>query len=721
MNLLLINVHGLIREKDWEIGRDADNGGQIVYVMELAKKLSQQSSVKKVVLLTRRIDDPDYDDIYKKELEVISPKLEIRRVAAGPRKYLLKEQLWPHLDDFVTNTLKLVKKEKLKFDFVYGHYADAGYLSTQLSIYLNTPFAFAGHSLGRAKKDNLIAGGMPADEVEKRYHITRRIEAEETAIANAEFVVTSTNFEIGFWENYRNHALVEFSIIPPGFNLERFYPYLDISLDLPHVKIEEKMAQQRIKEKVEQFLANPEKPMILVVCRPTQTKNLEGVLKLYGTSKELQALANLVIFPGVREDIETMAPAEKEVLTKILLLMDKYNLYGKLAIPKKHEAEIDIPAAYRYCAQMKGVFVNAALMENFGLTALEASASGCPVVVTNAGGPAEIVENCRNGFACDPLEPQSFVRALRKLFVNDELWQLCSENSMKNVREKYTWSQHTKVLLERIQENLQLSTGFGRKNMQRRRGIFERLAAAERMFVTDIDGTLIDPDSEFKGLAELKKRLENRKDDWVFAVATGRNLELIREVLKEHDIPEPDVIISSVGSQIYYGLDNSIVDSGWSEYINYRFNREEILRSLEQIPYLKLQAKSNQNPHKISFNCTDAKAFDIEEIENALGRRRNNVNIIWSCGSFLDILPRRASKGRAMRYLAFKWNLFLNKSVAAGDTGNDLDLFSGSNKGIIVSNHSPELKVVRRRRKVFFATEPGAAGVLEGFEHFNFK
>ena len=168
MNLLLINVHGLIREKDWEIGRDADNGGQIVYVMELAKKLSQQSSVKKVVLLTRRIDDPDYDDIYKKELEVISPKLEIRRVAAGPRKYLLKEQLWPHLDDFVTNTLKLVKKEKLKFDFVYGHYADAGYLSTQLSIYLNTPFAFAGHSLGRAKKDNLIAGGMPADEVEKR-------------------------------------------------------------------------------------------------------------------------------------------------------------------------------------------------------------------------------------------------------------------------------------------------------------------------------------------------------------------------------------------------------------------------------------------------------------------------------------------------------------------------------------------------------------------------
>ncbi len=60
--------------------------------------------------------------------------------------------------------------------------------------------------------------------------------------------------------------------------------------------------------------------------------------------------------------------------SEILLLMDKYNLYGRMAIPKRHNTEHEIPQLYRIAAQSGGIFVNAALVEPFGLTLIEAAA-----------------------------------------------------------------------------------------------------------------------------------------------------------------------------------------------------------------------------------------------------------------------------------------------------------------------------------------------------------
>ena len=40
MNILLLSLHGLIRGSDLQVGLDADNGGQIVYVMELTRACS---------------------------------------------------------------------------------------------------------------------------------------------------------------------------------------------------------------------------------------------------------------------------------------------------------------------------------------------------------------------------------------------------------------------------------------------------------------------------------------------------------------------------------------------------------------------------------------------------------------------------------------------------------------------------------------------------------
>lgn len=52
---------------------------------------------------------------------------------------------------------------------------------------------------------------------------------------------------------------------------------------------------------------------------------------------------------------------------------------------------------YRFAAVTKGLFVNLALQEPFGLTLIEAAAHGLPSVATKNGGPVDIVATLRNG------------------------------------------------------------------------------------------------------------------------------------------------------------------------------------------------------------------------------------------------------------------------------------------------------------------------------------
>lgn len=66
--ILMVSVHGLMRGHDMELGRDADTGGQITYVIELARALGRNNKVAQVDLLTRRIEDPQVSRIMQLRL-----------------------------------------------------------------------------------------------------------------------------------------------------------------------------------------------------------------------------------------------------------------------------------------------------------------------------------------------------------------------------------------------------------------------------------------------------------------------------------------------------------------------------------------------------------------------------------------------------------------------------------------------------------------------------
>ena len=102
----LYNIHGLVRGSDLELGRNSDTGGQTKYVIELANALSEKNEIDKVEIITRLISDKEYSSDYSKPDEVINEKLKIVRIGCGGKKYIKKELLWDHLEEFSDNSIK---------------------------------------------------------------------------------------------------------------------------------------------------------------------------------------------------------------------------------------------------------------------------------------------------------------------------------------------------------------------------------------------------------------------------------------------------------------------------------------------------------------------------------------------------------------------------------------------------------------------------------------
>ena len=721
LRIILVNIHGLLKGSGLEIGRDADNGGQTKYVYELADYLSRSERVEHVHVFTRLIDDKKMHPDYAKEIEQINDKLDIRRIAFAGKKYKAKEQLWAHLDEFVSGAVAHIKQHNIFPDWLHSHYGDAGYCALELSTILNVPFAHTGHSLGRHKKSKLADMGMSEAEGEKKFKFAQRIAAEEAILEQAEFIVTSTEQEVTSYDIYDNVNLSQYNILPPGIDTSKFTPYYQHDFDDKENEQEDIQRRFWVKDYIEKFLINPHKPVILALSRPDRRKNLHKLIEIYGKDKELQSMANLIIFAGIRKDINVMPESEKEVLTQVLLLMDKYDLYGKMAIPKKHDVENEVSLIYQYCAEKRGVFANPTLHENFGLTIIEAASSGLPVVVTKNGGPAEIIPKCQNGTLVDPSDNDDIKKALRDILIDEDKWKLYSNNGIINVQKYFSWESHVDTYLNWIAENLELSGGFGikKKNFP---GIntLRLKDKVEQLLVSDIDGTLIEPSQNNPGLKEFKEYLTNMGPGSAYALASGRNLELVKQALSEYDMPKPEFIISSVGTEIFYPDEkgNYIPDKGWVSYLNGRWKRDHILSILRQVKWLKLQENDAQRQFKISFYY-ERDNYDEEELQQLLGHLWYQLNLIPSHGEYLDVLPKRASKGNAIKFLSHKWSIPLRNIYAFGDSGNDLDMFRGAVNGVVVGNRSDELKNLTPKKNLYLAEGVASEGILEGLKHFN--
>ena len=543
--VVMISLHGLVRGENMELGRDSDTGGQVKYVVELAKAMSLHPAVYRVDLLTRMIKDPAVHSDYGIAEECIARGngdlggSYIVRLPCGPtNKYIPKEQLWPHVREFADRGIVHINKMLNKLGdsgrwcelyCVHGHYADAGEAAVLMASTLGVPQITTGHSLGRNKLEHLLSsGGLTRMQIEATYNISRRIEAEERCLDVSTMVFTSTQQEVdeqwGLYNGYNpklakvlhfrraeGRHMPYMKVSPPGLdfsNLKVTIPedpvvkeFLDhraelsasemnmhisedpmrsnpveivqnkpaslpreesqgslgvSSLKSPSSLMESQMQREpdiipnrpAIWQDIARFLRNPLKPAILAMSRPDAKKNITTLVKAFGEHSILRELANLVLIMGNRDNIESMASGSQKVLTQVLQLIDAYDLYGSVAYPK-HHGQGDISDIYLFAADTRGVFVNIALQEPFGLTVIEAAAHGVPTVATCNGGPVDIMETLHHGVVVEPTDSDAVAKALISILTSQDVWDQMSSNGVNNIM-SYSWPAHCKRYMETV-------------------------------------------------------------------------------------------------------------------------------------------------------------------------------------------------------------------------------------------------------------------------------
>jgi sucrose-phosphate synthase len=665
----------------------------------LAAELGQHREVSQVELLTRQICDDRVGPDYAQLEEPIAENAKIVRIPFGPKRYLRKEALWPYMEAFIDQTISHFRRTGLPH-LIHGHYADAGYGGAQLARLLHLPFVFTGHSLGRVKKQRLLDLDAEAENLEETYRFTTRAEAEEMAIETASLIVTSTSQEVEQqYEVYEAYMPERMEVIPPGVDLTAFHPPQE-GEPLPPIA-----------ESLAPFLKDSNKPMILTLARPDDRKNLEALVRVYGESPELQQRANLVLLLGTRDDLRELAPGQRRVLLNILTLIDVYNLYGKVAYPKTH-VTADVPALYRLATQSRGVFINPALTEPFGLTLLEAAACGLPLVATNDGGPKDIIANCKNGLLVDPLDQAAIEKALLRTLTEPDQWAKWSENGIAGTRQHYTWKRHADRYLRDVIEIVSAAAEPAILEGRKRR----RLPEFDRLILTDLDNTLTgDPDA----LAEFVDLLREHDDHVGFGIATGRRLDDARRLIEELGLPTPDLLSTSVGTELHYG-EKLTPDRSWQQQIAFHWMPADVRKVLDDVEGLYPQSDKEQSQFKVSYELDPNVAPKLGNIRRLLREAGLRVNAVLSLKMYLDIIPVRGGDDLSIRHLLYKWGFSPEQVLVAGDSGNDEGMLKGRTLGVVVGNYSPELEKLRKLPRIYFAEGTHARGIIEGVNYYNF-
>lgn len=697
IDLLHISIHGLIRGEDMELGRDPDTGGQCLYVLELVKALSRDERVGRVSLLTRRVFDAKVSEDYAQAREDLGGGADIIRIEAGPGRYLRKEVMWRHLDAFIDGTLTYLRREKRVPDLIHAHYADAGYVGRQIAAVLGCPFVFTGHSLGRVKRQRLVEGGVDAEEMERRYNLGARIEAEEMSLDAASMVCTSTRQEVDEqYALYDQHSESRMRVIPPGVDLSRF--------DGPGSA---EMAAA-IDAKLAPFLKDPSRPAVLTIARADERKNLPGLVRAFAGNEWLREHANLIVIGGNRETLDKLPPGTRKVWMELLRAFDDADLYGVVAYPKGHLAP-EVAGFYRWASERKGVFVNPAFTEPFGLTLLEAAAAGLPLVATHDGGPRDIIANCGNGTLIDPLNDEEMGDAIAAILSDPGRHKELSETGYREVRRHYAWAAHVEMYLGEV---------FNLLPVRRKvRGSKSRGALVERESWVVMD-FLPRVEDEPEELVERWRQLFIDKP-LGFGIATGLSFDEAWGVIRRCGMPEPGFVVSGLGAEIRYG-ETGVLDENWRTQIATRWRRDEVVEVFSQIDCLSLQEDEFQHPFKVSYLMDSNRAQTRLKLQQVLRERGISAKVIVTARAFVDVIPIRSGKDVALRYLGNRWGIDPSRIFYFGTYGNDSAAVRGRNLSALAGDADRVLKQLAERPRLYHARGNGLEGFFEGLDHYDF-
>ncbi len=668
MHIVSLALGGCLKAEPVRYGITEDTGGHITYILGEMEALARRKDITLAEIITRRFDEPRLGAVHAQAEEWVGPGLVIRRIDSGNPHYLAKEALSADRKAFTRALIEEFRARDRLPDLIHAHFADAADIAIAVEKALGIPFVYTAHSLGMDKRETLQSSSTA---------IEARIAEEDRAIAKARAVIGSSRDEC-------ERQLTAYSSARVG-KIHRLIPGID-RRDGP-------CDLSSAVDLVAPFLRDPMKPMVLAIARPVHKKNLARLVDTFGGSETLREQCNLVILAGLRDDLRSGEDEQQDVLRELVEAIDHHGLYGSVAYPKSHTRS-QVQALYRLAAQTRGVFVNPALMEPYGLTLIEAAAHGLPVVATKIGGPQDIVGELEHGLLVDPANAAEIGRAIECLVADRPLWERCSQNGRENSL-SMSWDNYGAAFAYIA------SSVLGARHRQKTK--------PDYLLVSDLDNTLTGCAS---GIARLGRFLA-RQRQFGFVVATGRSIVEARRLVREWDLPAPLAWISSVGSEIYFEQEGELVlDESYRANISDRWDPESIDRALRGQPGLVPQADYEQREFKRSYFAETPKT--VAQVEALLLSAGIAARAVFSHDRLLDILPVNAGKAAAMRHVAEKFGVRTQQVFAAGDSGNDTDMLTTCENAILVANHASEVAKLARHPNVYLSRRSHASGALEG-------
>jgi sucrose synthase len=486
-NIVIVSPHGYFGQEG-VLGKP-DTGGQVVYILDQVKALEKiikksldESGLEadpKIIILTRLIPNADGTKCNQRLEKVHETnnswilRIPFRTFNKNVTdNWISRFEIWPYLETFAEDSYKeLLAEFGERPDFIIGNYSDGNMVGYMLAKKSGVTQCNIAHALEKSK---YLYSDLYWQSLDDHYHFSIQFTADLLAMNAANFIITSsfqeiagTEDSIGQYESYKNLTLPnlyrvtgginlfhpKFNIVPPGVNTRIYFPYKQEKNRLKETKED---LHQLIFENLEDpdvigTLENPDLAPIFSLARLDKIKNLTSLVRWFGESPELQEIANLIIVAGNIDVNKSTDNEEREQIEIMHNYINGFNLHNKIRWIGKLFRKDQSGEVYRIIADHKGIFVQPALFEGFGLTVLEAMRSGLPVFATMYGGPLEIIQEGKSGFHIDPINNiettkkiHDFIKSYKK---NPKVWERISAKAIERVDSAYNWELYANNLL----------------------------------------------------------------------------------------------------------------------------------------------------------------------------------------------------------------------------------------------------------------------------------
>ncbi|XP_075509655.1 sucrose synthase 2 [Primulina tabacum] len=485
-DVVVLSIHGYFGQAN-VLGLP-DTGGQVVYILDQVRALENEmiQRIKKqglditprILIVTRLIPDAKGTSCNQR-LERVSGceyshilRIPFRTEHGILRQWISRFDVWPYLEKFAEDSANEIVAELQGVpDLIIGNYSDGNLVASLLSQKMGVTQCTIAHALEKTKYPD---SDIYWKKFEDKYHFSSQFTADIIAMNNSDFIITSTYQEIAGTKNsvgqYESHTAFtmpglyrvvngidvfdpKFNIVSPGADDSIYFPYSakEKRLVSLHGSLEKLLYDPEQNDEHIGILKDTSKPIIFSMARLDRVKNITGLVELYAKNEELRGLANLVIIAGYLDVKQSSDREEISEIEKMHSLIKQYNLEGQLRWIAAQTNRARNGELYRYIADKKGIFVQPALYEAFGLTVVEAMTCGLPTFATCHGGPLEIIEDGESGFHIDPYHPEKTAALMadffQRCYEDPSYWAKISDAGLLRIQERYTWKIYSERLM----------------------------------------------------------------------------------------------------------------------------------------------------------------------------------------------------------------------------------------------------------------------------------